>query len=137
MPEPDALFLLPSAVRRDPAVEAWFDLTDPMRHLVQPWFERMRALGGDMRECLHDHMPTACVGTAAFAYVNAFTAHAAVGFFHGASLPDPAGLLEGSGKRMRHVKLRPGVEVDEQALTALIDAAYRDLKARLDGFQGC
>jgi hypothetical protein len=135
MPNPDALFLLPSAVRRDPAVEAWFDLTDPFRHIVQPWFEQMRALGNDVRECLHDHMPTACVetsaGPAAFAYVNAFTAHAAIGFFHGASLPDPAALLEGSGKRMRHVKLRPGAEVDEQALTALIDAAYRDTKARL------
>lgn len=131
MPDADALFLLPSAIRRDPAVDAWFDLTDPMRMLVQPWFEQMRALGVDVRECLHDHMPTACVGEAAFAYVNAFTAHASVGFFHGASLPDPAGLLEGSGKRMRHVKLRPGAELDEQALTALIDAAWRDISARL------
>ena len=130
MPDADALFLLPSAVRRDPAVDAWFDVTDPMRFLVQPWFEQMRALGDDVRECLHDHMPTACVGDAAFAYVNAFTAHAAIGFFHGASLPDPAGLLEGSGKRMRHVKLRPGAEVDELALTALIEAAYADVRAR-------
>lgn len=136
MPSPDALFLLPSAVRRDPAVEAWFDLTDPMRPLVQPWFERMRALGDDVRECLHDHMPTACVetsaGPAAFAYVNAFTAHAAVGFFHGSSLPDPAGLLEGSGKRMRHVKLRPGAEVDEDALRALIEVAYADVRGQVD-----
>jgi len=138
VPNTDALFLLPGAVRRDPAVEAWFDLTDPMRMMVQPWFEQMRGLGDDVRECLHDHMPTACVagaeGPAAFAYVNAFTAHAAIGFFHGSSLPDPAGLLEGSGKRMRHVKLTPegrGAEVDEEALQALIDAAYADVKARL------
>lgn len=112
-------------------MDAWFDLTDPMRFLVQRWFDQMRALGDDVRECLHDHMPTACVGGAAFAYVNAFTTHAAIGFFHGASLPDPAALLEGSGKRMRHVKLRLGAEVDEQALTALIDAAYRDINGRL------
>jgi len=128
MPDADSLFLLPSAVRRDPAVEAWFDLLDPMRALVQPWFERIRALGEDVTECLHDHMPTACVGEAAFAYVNAFTAHAAIGFFHGSSLPDPSGLLEGSGKRMRHVKLKPGAEVDEGAIRALIDAAYRDVR---------
>ena len=127
----DALFLLPSAVRRDPAVDAWLDLTDPMRMIVQPWFERMRALGQDVCETLHDHMPTACVGEAAFAYVNAFTAHAAVGFFNGASLPDPEGLLEGSGKRMRHVKLRPGDNLDEQSVQALIDAAYADVKRRL------
>ena len=42
-------------------------------------------------------------------------------------LDDPAGLLEGSGKRMRHVKLRWGRAVDEAALGVLIDAAYRDI----------
>ena len=99
--------------------------------MVQPWFEQMRALGPDVREALHDHMPTACVGDAAFAYVNAFAVHAAVGFFHGSALADPAGLLEGGGKRMRHVKLRPGHEIDETALGALIEAAYADVKQRL------
>jgi hypothetical protein len=99
--------------------------------MVQPWFERMRGLGGDVRETLHDGMPTACVGDAAFAYVNAFSAHASVGFFHGAALPDPAGLLEGTGKRMRHVKLRPGVEVEERALAELVTAAYDDLRRRV------
>ncbi|MBI1328643.1 MAG: DUF1801 domain-containing protein [Alphaproteobacteria bacterium] len=98
--------------------------------MVQEWFERMRGLGDDVREVMHDHSPTACVGDAAFAYVNAFKAHAAVGFFTGAFLPDPAGLLEGSGKRMRHVKLRPGVAVDTAALETLIDAAYRDIRSR-------
>ena len=132
MPDADALFLLPSAVRRDPRVEAWFtDITDPFRLMIQPWFDRMRGCGSDVRETLHDGMPTACVGDAAFAYVNAFTAHASVGFFHGAALPDPAGLLEGAGKRMRHVKLRPGVEVDERALGELVTAAYDDLRRRV------
>lgn len=131
MPGSDALFLLPSAVRRDPAVDAWFALTDPMRMIVEPWFEHMRGLGPDVRETLHDHMPIACVRDAAFAYVNAFSAHAAIGFFNGASLPDPAGLLEGTGKRMRHVKLRPGYALDEQALRSLIDASYADVKRRL------
>jgi hypothetical protein len=131
MPDADALFLLPSAVRHDPRVAAWFDLLDPMRAMVQPWFERIRALGPDVTETLHDHMPTACVGEAAFAYVNAFTAHASIGFFHGSSLPDPSGLLEGSGKRMRHVKLTPGADVDEAALAALIGGAYADVRARM------
>jgi hypothetical protein len=53
-----------------------------------------------------------------------------IGFYQGAALPDPAGLLEGSGKRMRHVKLRWGGKVDEAALAALIAAAYRDMKSR-------
>jgi hypothetical protein len=54
-----------------------------------------------------------------------------VGFFLGAELDDPERLLEGSGKRMRHVKLRPGAPVDDAALRALIDAAYQDMKPRL------
>lgn len=122
------------AVLRAPAVEAWFSaFADPLRLTVRPWFERMRACGGDVRELLHDGCPVACVADAPFGYVNAFTAHAAVGFFHGAALADPAGLLEGTGKHMRHVKLRPGREVDEEALAALVDASYRDIRGRLAG----
>lgn len=129
----DALMRFPSAVRRDPAVAAWFDADEPLRWTVRPWFDLMRGLGDDVRELIHDHAPTACVGDAAFAYVNAFRAHAAIGFFQGAALPDPAGLLEGSGKRMRHVKLRPGADIDEAALGALIRAAYDDMRRRMAG----
>ncbi len=120
----------PAAVRRDPDVEAWLAATDPQRQLVVPWFERLRGCGGDVCELIHDWAPTACVGDAAFAYVAAYRAHAAIGFFQGASLPDPAGLLVGSGKRMRHVKLRWGAEIDEEAVAALIAAAYDDMRRR-------
>ena len=99
--------------------------------IAQHWFDVMRARGDDVRELLHDGHPTACVGDAAFAYVNAFTAHVNVGFFRGADLADPAQLLEGTGKYMRHVKLRPGAEVDAAALTELVDAAYADMSGRL------
>jgi len=51
-----------------------------------------------------------------------------VGYFVADELPDPAGLLEGTGRFMRHVKLRPGHPVDEAALGALVDAAYRILR---------
>jgi len=133
----DALFLLPSAVRRADEVDAWFAQPDhELRRLVQPWFEQIRALGDDVRELIHDGCPTACVDDAAFVYVNAFSAHAAVGFFHGAALDDPAGLLEGSGKRMRHVKLRWGQPVNEAALEALIGAAYRDIRERIVAKRG-
>jgi hypothetical protein len=105
---------------------------DELRRLAQPWFERMRGCGADVRELLHDGHPTACVGDAAFGYTNAFRAHVNVGFFHGATLDDPAGLLHGDGKRMRHVKLRWGEPVDADALNDLIAAAYRDIRRRLD-----
>ena len=49
-----------------------------------------------------------------------------------ADLDDPAGLLEGRGRRMRHVKLRPGSEVDPRALGALIEAAYMHLRLCLE-----
>jgi hypothetical protein len=71
------------------------------------------------------------VDDAAFGYVNAFSAHVNVGFFYGAALHDPAGLLEGTGKRMRHVKLRRGQQVDAAALSGLIAAAYQDIRLRL------
>ena len=128
----DQLFRLPSAAHRDPRFDAWFAAPDhELRLLVRPWFERMRALGPDVTETMADGHPVVCVGEAAFAYVDAFSAHAAVGFFRGAMLDDPAGLLEGAGKRMRHVKLRWGQAVDEAALGALIEAAYRDIRLRL------
>jgi hypothetical protein len=131
VPPVDALFLLHGAQRQDKDVEAWFS-GDGLGLLAQPWFERIRDCGPDVRELLHDGWPTACVDDAAFAYVAAFAAHVNVGFFHGADLPDPARLLTGSGKRMRHVKLRWGEPVNEAALGEMIAAAYRDIRRRLN-----
>lgn len=96
--------------------------------IAQRWFEVMRGCGDDVRELLHDGHPTACVGDAAFGYVNAFRAHVNVGFFRGAELADPAGLLEGAGRFMRHVKLGPGRDVDAKALAKLIETAYADIR---------
>ena len=96
------------------------------------WFERLRACGDDVVELIHDGCPTACVEDAAFAYVGVYRQHVNVGFFLGAALDDASGLLEGSGKRMRHVKLRPGEALDPAALSALIDASYADIKSRLE-----
>jgi len=128
----DDLFRLPAATRDDPAVDAWFAHGDPLRALVEPWFDALRRCGPDVTEILHDGMPTACVGDAAFAYVAAFSSHASIGFFHGTTLADSAGLLEGSGKRMRHVKLRWEQQPEAAALEALIVAAYRDIRGRLN-----
>ncbi len=127
------LFRLSSSVKRDPAIDAWMEEhAGGLGAIAHYWFEVMRKCGDDVRELLHDGHPTACVADAAFAYVNAFSAHVNVGFFHGAELADPAGLLEGTGKYMRHVKLRPDSDVDAKALTELIDTAYTDMKGRLE-----
>ena len=126
------LFRFPSSVKRDPAIEVWMhEHSGELAAIAQRWFEVMRDCGDDVRELLHDGHPTACVGDAAFAYVNAFKAHVNVGFFRGAEIADPKGLLEGTGKFMRHVKLRPERDVDATALTKLIETAYIDMKGRL------
>ena len=125
------------AVRRDPAVQAWLDgQPAQLRAMARPWFERMRECGDDVRELMHDGCPTACVGDAGFGYVNTFTAHVNVGFFRGSTLPDTVGLLEGTGKLGRHVKLRPGAPVDGSALDAVITEAYRNIKACLRAERG-
>src|SRR5277367_6035735 len=119
----------PTAVRRDQSIDAWFGKPDDeLRRFAQPWFEQMRGCGPDVRELLNDGHPIACVGDAAFGYVDAFRAHVNVGFFFGAALDDPAGLLQGTGKRMRHVKLPWGQRVNAAALSALIMAAYQDMR---------
>jgi hypothetical protein len=126
------LFRFPNAVRRDPAVDAWMhEHAGELGAIAQRWFDVMRACGGDVHELLHDGHPTACVGDAAFGYVNAFKAHVNVGFFRGAEIADPAGLLEGTGKLMRHVKLMPGRDVDATALIKLIETAYAEMQMRL------
>jgi hypothetical protein len=55
-----------------------------------------------------------------------------VGFFRGAELADPKGILEGTGKFMRHVKLGPGHDCDAAALSRLISTAYSDMKIRVE-----
>jgi len=119
------------ALDEDPAIGAWFAARpDPLGGLARVWFGRMRRCGDDVRELLHDGCPVVCVDDAPFGYVNAFSAHVNVGFFQGATLPDPAGLLQGRGRFMRHVKLRPGERFDAAALDALIVAAHADIVAK-------
>jgi hypothetical protein len=123
---------LSGSVELDPAVDIWFkDGPVELRSIAQKWFVQMRQCGDDVRELMHDGCPVACVEDAPFGYVNSFKTHVNVGFFHGAVLEDPAGLLQGTGKRMRHVKLKPDREVSAAALSDLIAAAYLDIKVRL------
>lgn len=128
----NGLFLFPGAVRRNQTVKAWMnEHTGELGAIAQHWFDAMRDCGDDIRELLHDGHPTACVEDAAFAYVDAFRAHVNVGFYRGAEIADPDGLLEGKGMLMRHVKIRPDQDIDDDALMDLIKAAYLDMKARL------
>ena len=127
------LLRLNGAVGRDPANDTWLKKHDgELGAIAREWFEAMRKCGDEVRELLHDGCPVACLGDAPFGYVNVFSSHVNVGFFHGTALPDPARLLQGSGKFMRHVKLRPGTATNAEELSRLISAAYSDIKSRVE-----
>lgn len=128
----EKLLRLSLGVKRDPAVEAWLNKQPgELGAIARTWFSRLRACGFDVLEMMHDGCPVVCVKDVPFAYVNVFKAHANVGFYLGAYLEDPAGLLQGSGKRMRHVKITPGTPLDTKALGELIQKSYADVKTRL------
>jgi hypothetical protein len=127
------LFRLDSPLQRDPAIDAWLKKhKGELGSIARQWFEVLRNSGDEVRERLHDGCPTACLGDAPFAYVNVFTSHVNVGFFQGASLPDPARLLQGSGKYMRHIKLKPRAPTNDAAIIKLIAAAHSDMKSRVE-----
>ena len=127
------LFPLEGGARRSSEVERWLTAQPTELHkIARRWFEEMRNAGQDVVELLHDGQPTACVQNLAFGYVNVFRQHVNVGFFLGSSLEDPTNLLQGTGRFMRHVKLRPEEVQSEAALSQLIEAAYKDMKARLE-----
>jgi hypothetical protein len=126
------ILLFSGAVERDPAIVTWLDMQpSELGSIARMWFSVMRRCGSDVRELMHDGYATVCVDDAPFAYVGVFRAHVDVGFFHGAALPDPLKLLEGTGKSMRHVKLKPGRDLDRSALEALITHAHQDIVTRV------
>lgn len=126
------LFLFPSAAPHLPEIDEWLSGNPPELYAIaRRWFAVFRNCGADVGELMHDGCPTACVDGAAFGYVNVFKSHVNLGFFTGAFIDDPRSLLEGTGKRMRHIKLKPETEVDSAAVGELIKNAYVDVKARL------
>jgi hypothetical protein len=67
----------------------------------------------------------------AYVYIMPLKDSVNLGFFHGANLEDPKGLLEGTGAKMRHVKIRLLTDVKSAEITALIRDAIRERKTAL------
>ena len=129
----EQLLRFDGAAGRDPAIDAWMkEHAGELGAIAHAWFEVMRKCGDEVRELLHDGCPVACLGDAPFGYVNVFTSHVNVGFFQGAALADPDHLMQGNGKFMRHVRITSGTSTNEAALSRLIEAAYSDIKARVE-----
>ncbi|HLL06785.1 MAG TPA: DUF1801 domain-containing protein [Myxococcaceae bacterium] len=58
-----------------------------------------------------------------FAHIKAYRNHVNFGFWRGADLTDPKGILKGTGSRMRHVELRSPEDVDTATLQAMVRTA--------------
>ena len=104
---------------------------EALRPVAAKWFSSIKNCGEDVQDIFHDGYPIGCVDHAPFAYVNIFKTHVNVGFFYGAFLDDPHYLLQGNGKRMRHIKLKPEEKYNDHAILTLIRSSYLDLKDRL------
>ena len=68
-----------------------------------------------------------------YAYILPHAGWVNLGFYRGTELPDPEALLEGTGARMRHVKIRSGDDARRPAVRALVAAALAERKSAIDG----
>jgi hypothetical protein len=66
-----------------------------------------------------------------FCYIGAFKVHVNLGFYYGAVLPDPEGLMEGTGINLRHIKVKNSEEVDQPALRDILQASFDERKETL------
>ena len=67
-----------------------------------------------------------------YAYIMPFRSWVNLGFFRGFSLRDPQGMLEGTGRNLRHVKVRSTNDAERPGVRALIEEAYNERRAALD-----
>jgi hypothetical protein len=113
------------------------DAAVPLRPVISRLREIVYEVDADSVEVvrLGDRAATYGVGpkkmSEAYAYVLPYAEWVNVGFFYATSLPDPDDLLEGSGAKMRHVKVRSLGEADAQAIRTLIEAAVAERRASL------
>ena len=66
-----------------------------------------------------------------YAYIAIYSKHVNLGFYHGATLKDPDGLLEGSGKLLRHVKITHLSEARSDAVRNLLAEAIKERRRNL------
>lgn len=66
-----------------------------------------------------------------YVYIAPHVSHVNLGFYKGASLPDPGHLFEGTGKALRHIKIRTPDDVDRPAVRNLVMAAITERRSVL------
>jgi hypothetical protein len=68
----------------------------------------------------------------AYAYIMPLKDYVNLGFYHGASLADPHNLLEGTGKKLRHVKVRHLATVARPEIRELIEESIRERRQAIN-----
>jgi len=118
-------------LRHDPAIDAYVgSVRGELGALVARLVALVRSNVPGHDELRVHGAPQFCVRGEPFCYVVGYAKHVNLGFCDGASLPDPEGLLEGTGKAMRHVKIRPGAEFPGKTLSRMVRDAARRARAR-------
>ena len=119
------------AVRRDPAIDAYARSVDaPLAVTISRLVSLVRSSVPGHDEVLFRGAPSFCIQGEPFCYLVGYPKHLKLGFCDGTALSDPAGLLRGKGKSMRHVRLAPGEPFPAAALVDLVGQSARRVRAR-------
>jgi hypothetical protein len=116
-------------VPRDPRIDAYArSVPGPMGTTIARLTALVRRTVPSHDEALVHGSPWFCIGGMPFCYLVGHSKHVNLGFCDGVALPDPEGLLEGTGKTMRHVKVRPEKGAPLTALSQLIASSARRVR---------
>lgn len=99
-----------------------------IRELALRTRELVRSVMPDAHEMLRPSYRTIAYGRGQkmadeICYISPLSSGVNLGFHFGTQLPDPSGLLKGTGKLMRHVRIQKKDDLDDPAVRALLEAA--------------
>jgi hypothetical protein len=121
----------PGAKRRDPAIDAYArSVEGPLGSTIIRLVSLVRSAVPGHDEVLFHGAPSFCIEGEPFCYLVGYPRHVNLGFCDGVALSDPAGLLRGRGKSMRHVRLAPEKPFPAAALAHLVAQSVRRVRAR-------
>ena len=109
----------------DSDTDRWFQSgSDDQCELLTELRAIVLATGKDIDEAIKWQRPVYSNGGTMFCYLHRSKNHVTLGFHQGASLDDPDELLEGTGKAMRHIKVRDRSDIRKRAIKSLLKQAY-------------
>ena len=104
-------------------VDSWMSELDPsQREIAQALRALILEAVPDFTESIKWNTPNYARG-GNVCYLAANKGYVNLGFFNGAGLPNPDGLIEGTGEKMRHIKVRRPEDIRPEVLAALVQEA--------------